>query len=44
MYLLGRNFGEWGQAAVVAIVIMVSSLLFAWLFSVMAKVTVRVVR
>jgi putative spermidine/putrescine transport system permease protein len=44
MYLLGRNFGEWGQAAVLAIIIMVSSLLFAWLFSILAKLTVRVVR
>jgi putative spermidine/putrescine transport system permease protein len=44
MYLLGRNFGEWGQAAVVAIVIMVSSLLFAWLFSILGRLTVRVVR
>jgi putative spermidine/putrescine transport system permease protein len=44
MYLLGRNFGEWGQAAVIAIVIMVSSLLFAWLFSIAAKLTVRAVR
>jgi putative spermidine/putrescine transport system permease protein len=44
MYLLGRNSGEWGQAAVVAIVIMVSSLLFAWLFALLARLTVRVVR
>ncbi len=44
MYLLGRNFGEWGQAAVLAIIIMVSSLVFAWLFSVAAKLTVRAVR
>jgi putative spermidine/putrescine transport system permease protein len=44
MYLLGRNFGEWGQAAVTAILIMVSSLLFAWLFSILARLTVRVVR
>jgi putative spermidine/putrescine transport system permease protein len=44
MYLLGRNFGEWGQAAVIAILIMVSSLLFAWLFSILARLTVRIVR
>jgi putative spermidine/putrescine transport system permease protein len=44
MYLLGRNFGEWGQAAVIAIVIMASSLLFAWLFSILARLTVRIVR
>jgi putative spermidine/putrescine transport system permease protein len=44
MYLLGRNFGEWGQAAVIALIIMVSSLLFAWLFSILAKLTVRAVR
>jgi putative spermidine/putrescine transport system permease protein len=44
MYLLGRNFGEWGQAAVIALLIMISSLLFAWLFSILARMTVRVVR
>lgn len=44
MYLLGRNFGEWGQAAVVAVLIMAGSLLFAWLFAILARVTVRVVR
>jgi putative spermidine/putrescine transport system permease protein len=44
MYLLGRNFGEWGQAAVIAILIMASSLLFAWLFSILARLTARIVR
>ena len=44
MYLLGRNFGEWGQAAVIAIIIMAASLAFAWLFSIAAKLTVRAVR
>lgn len=44
MYLLGRNFGEWGQAAVIAVIIMVSSLAFAWLFTVLARVTVRILR
>jgi putative spermidine/putrescine transport system permease protein len=44
MYLLGRNFGDWGQAAVIATIIMASSLLFAWFFSIAAKLTVRAVR
>lgn len=44
MFLLGRNEGEWGQAAVVGIIIIVSSLLFAWLFAILAKLTVRAVR
>jgi putative spermidine/putrescine transport system permease protein len=44
MYLFGRNFGEWGQAAVIAVLIMLSSLLFAWLFSILARLTVRAVR
>jgi putative spermidine/putrescine transport system permease protein len=44
MYLLGRSFGEWGQAAVIAVIIMVSSLLFAWLFAVLARLAVRILR
>jgi putative spermidine/putrescine transport system permease protein len=44
MYLLGRSFGEWGQAAVIAIIIMVSSLLFAWLFALLARLSVRILR
>jgi putative spermidine/putrescine transport system permease protein len=44
MYLLGRDFGEWGQAGVLAIVIMVTSLVFAWLFSISAKLAVRALR
>jgi ABC-type spermidine/putrescine transport system permease subunit I len=44
MFLLGRNEGEWGQAAVVGIIIIVSSLLFAWIFAILAKLTVRAVR
>jgi ABC-type sugar transport system permease subunit len=37
MYFLSKNFGEWGQAACIAIVIMVSALAFAWLYSRLAK-------
>ncbi|GAA0427565.1 spermidine/putrescine ABC transporter permease [Acrocarpospora corrugata] len=44
MVLLGKNFGEWGQAAVIAIVIILASLLFAWLFTLFAKLLVRVAR
>jgi putative spermidine/putrescine transport system permease protein len=33
MYLLSHTFGEWGQAGVIAIIIMGASLLFAWVFS-----------
>jgi putative spermidine/putrescine transport system permease protein len=44
MYLLGRNFGEWGQAAVIAVIIMVSSLVFAWLFAILGRLTVRILR
>ena len=43
MYLLGHTFGEWGQAGVIAIVIMVASMLFAWVFSRMAKMLARYV-
>jgi putative spermidine/putrescine transport system permease protein len=37
MYFLGKNFGEWGQAAGVAILIMAASLAFAWLFTRLAR-------
>lgn len=37
MYFLSKNFGEWGQAACIAIIIMVSALAFAWLYSRLAK-------
>lgn len=44
MYLLGKNFGEWGEAAVVALMIVFLSLVFAWLFTLFAKLLVRVAR
>lgn len=37
MVFLAKNFGEWGQAATVAIIIIVASLGFAWLYSRLAK-------
>jgi putative spermidine/putrescine transport system permease protein len=37
MVYLAKNFGEWGQAAVVAIIIMLASLGFAWLYTRLAK-------
>lgn len=37
MYYLGKNFGEWGQAAGIAILIIIASLFFAWLFTRLAK-------
>ena len=40
MVYLAKNFGEWGQAAVVAIIIMVAALAFAWLFTRLAKLIV----
>lgn len=44
MYLLGKNFGEWGQAAVTAILIIGASLFFAWVFTLFARLLVRVAR
>jgi putative spermidine/putrescine transport system permease protein len=44
MYLLGKNFGEWGQAAVIALLIIGASLFFAWTFTLFAKLLVRVAR
>jgi putative spermidine/putrescine transport system permease protein len=44
MYLLGRNFGEWGQAAVIALLIMVLSIVFAWLFMMSSRVVMRFTR
>ncbi len=41
MYLLGRNFGEWGQAAVIALLIMALSIVFAWLFLMSSRVVMR---
>jgi putative spermidine/putrescine transport system permease protein len=38
MYVNARNFGYWGQAACMAIIIMAASLIFAWLFSQLAKI------
>ncbi len=43
MYLLSHSFGEWGQAGAIAIVIMLASLLFAWIFSRMANMVARLV-
>jgi putative spermidine/putrescine transport system permease protein len=40
MVYLAKNFGEWGQAAVVAIIIMAAALAFAWLFTRLAKLIV----
>lgn len=37
MYTFGKGFGEWGEAACLAIIIIVSSLLFAWVYSKVAK-------
>lgn len=37
MYFFGKGFGEWGQAACIAIIIIVSSMLFAWLYSKIAN-------
>jgi len=37
MYFLGKTFSEWGQAACIAIIIMVASLAFAWLYSRLAR-------
>lgn len=37
MVFLAKNFGEWGQAAGVAILIIVASLFFAWLYTRLAK-------
>jgi putative spermidine/putrescine transport system permease protein len=37
MYFLSKNFNEWGQAACVAILIIVGAMVFAWLFSRLAK-------
>ncbi len=37
MYLFGKNFGEWGQAACIAIIIILASIFFAWLYSRLAN-------
>lgn len=37
MYLFGKNFGEWGQAACHAIIIILGSIFFAWLYSKLAN-------
>lgn len=37
MYLLGKSFGEWGQAACHAIIIILGSIFFAWLYSKLAN-------
>lgn len=43
MYLLGHNFSEWGQAACIAIITMVASLVFAVLLTRLARLTMRLV-
>lgn len=43
MYLLAHSFSEWGQAACIAIITMVTSLVFAFLLARVAKLTVRLV-
>ena len=43
MYLLGHAFSEWGQAAGIAIITMVTALVFAVLLARLAKLTVRLV-
>lgn len=37
MYLFGKSFGEWGQAACLAIIIILSSIFFAWVYSKLAN-------
>ena len=37
MFFFGKNFGEWGQAACIAIIIILSSMLFAWVYSKLAS-------
>lgn len=44
MYLLGKTFGEWGEAAVIALMIVILSILFAFLFTMFSKLLVRVAR
>jgi putative spermidine/putrescine transport system permease protein len=44
MFLLSRNFGEWAQAAVVAILIMATAVVFAALFALLARVSMRLAR
>ena len=43
MYLLSHSFSEWGQAACVAIITMVTSLVFAFLLARLARLTARLV-
>ena len=42
MYLFGKNFGEWGQAGVIAVIIIITSIVVAWLVSVAGRMVVRV--
>jgi putative spermidine/putrescine transport system permease protein len=41
MYVNARTFNEWGQAACLAIIIMVAAMIYAWIFSRAAKMIVR---
>jgi len=43
MYLLSHSFSEWGQAACIAIITMVTSVVFAFLLARLAKLTARLV-
>jgi putative spermidine/putrescine transport system permease protein len=43
MYLLAHTFSEWGQAACIAVIMMVTSLVFAVLLARLARLTARVV-
>jgi putative spermidine/putrescine transport system permease protein len=40
MYLFGKGFGEWGQAACIAIIIILGSIFFAWLYSKLANLLI----
>lgn len=44
MYTVGQSFGEWSQAAVLGILIMVGLIIAAWFFTLLAKLTVRIAR
>ncbi len=41
MYVNARTFNDWGQAACLAIIIMFFAMLYAWLFTRLAKLVVR---
>jgi putative spermidine/putrescine transport system permease protein len=41
MFLLSKSFGEWGQGASIAVIIIVGSLVFAWLYTRLARLITR---